>query len=267
MPETPENPIVFTDLDGTLLDHHTYDFSPAQEMLEYIRSKQIPLILTTSKTALECELLCEKLAITTPMIVENGAGIIFNKTDPLYAYANDDGVMRLGASYDEILTFYQQLQEDHEICGFNEMSDEDVVKYTGLPLLDARRAKKRQFTEPFLLNNLNHITAIETKAKAHGLKVVKGGRFFHIVSELQCKSVAMNRLVELYEDFYHQSFTSIALGDSANDKQMIEHADMGIVIIKHDGSFMQCDGEAIRYSSFAGPKGWNASLKEVLLHA
>ena len=45
--------IVFTDLDGTLLDHHTYDHSPALPALAKLQEKQIPLVFCTSKTAAE----------------------------------------------------------------------------------------------------------------------------------------------------------------------------------------------------------------------
>ena len=45
--------IVFTDLDGTLLDHHTYDYSPALPALAKLQEKQIPLVFCTSKTAAE----------------------------------------------------------------------------------------------------------------------------------------------------------------------------------------------------------------------
>lgn len=48
-----QNIIIFTDLDGTLLDHNSYDFSEALEMLSYIKNHNIPLILTTSKTKIE----------------------------------------------------------------------------------------------------------------------------------------------------------------------------------------------------------------------
>ena len=47
------NLLVFSDLDGTLLDHATYSFEPARPALDRLRNLGIPLILTTSKTAAE----------------------------------------------------------------------------------------------------------------------------------------------------------------------------------------------------------------------
>ncbi len=52
--------IVFSDLDGTLLDHHTYSFQEATEALDALRKRAIPLILCTSKTRSE---LLDRLAV------------------------------------------------------------------------------------------------------------------------------------------------------------------------------------------------------------
>ena len=45
--------LIFTDLDGTLLDIHTYDWQPAASWLERLRDEQVPVILCSSKTAAE----------------------------------------------------------------------------------------------------------------------------------------------------------------------------------------------------------------------
>jgi mannosyl-3-phosphoglycerate phosphatase len=46
---------VFTDLDGSLLGHHTYSFENALPALEHIREQRIPLVYITSKTRPEVE--------------------------------------------------------------------------------------------------------------------------------------------------------------------------------------------------------------------
>ena len=58
---TPPKAIIFTDLDGTLLDRETYSFEPAQSALHLIKQKGIPLILSTSKTRAEIELYRKRL--------------------------------------------------------------------------------------------------------------------------------------------------------------------------------------------------------------
>ena len=51
----PRKFVIYTDLDGTLLDHVTYTFHPALDALELIEKKKIPLIISTSKTRPEIE--------------------------------------------------------------------------------------------------------------------------------------------------------------------------------------------------------------------
>lgn len=67
--------IVFTDLDGTLLDHDTYDGSSALPALQALRTKDFPLILASSKTGAEIKPLRSELQLERwPATVENGAG-------------------------------------------------------------------------------------------------------------------------------------------------------------------------------------------------
>ena len=67
--------IVFTDLDGTLLDHETYRFDAALPALETLAARGVPLVLATSKTAAEIGPIRQALGRDVPAIVENGGGI------------------------------------------------------------------------------------------------------------------------------------------------------------------------------------------------
>jgi len=71
--------LVFTDLDGTLLDHNTYGWEEAIPALELCRTRGVPVILVSSKTRAEMAALRCKLSISTPFISENGGGIFFLK--------------------------------------------------------------------------------------------------------------------------------------------------------------------------------------------
>ncbi|MFB3136761.1 MAG: HAD hydrolase family protein [Nitrospirales bacterium] len=69
--------VIFTDLDGSLLDTETYRFDAARAALEELTARQVPLVLCTSKTRAEVEPLRQELGITDPFIVENGGASIF----------------------------------------------------------------------------------------------------------------------------------------------------------------------------------------------
>ncbi|MFN3479436.1 MAG: HAD hydrolase family protein, partial [Thermodesulfovibrionales bacterium] len=60
--------IIFTDLDGTLLDARTYSFEPAIASLKLLREKDIPLIICSSKTRKEIEYYRERLDNHHPFV-------------------------------------------------------------------------------------------------------------------------------------------------------------------------------------------------------
>ena len=70
------NLIIFSDLDGTLLDQRRGDsFDEASPALEAVRDKGIPLILCSSKTRAEVEVIRGRMGNEDPYIVENGGAI------------------------------------------------------------------------------------------------------------------------------------------------------------------------------------------------
>ena len=76
MPKTC-NLLVFTDLDGTLIDHDTYDWTPAKPAIEALKKFSAGLVLASSKTAAEMGPLRAKIGANRwPAIVENGAGVL-----------------------------------------------------------------------------------------------------------------------------------------------------------------------------------------------
>ena len=71
--------MVVTDLDGTLLDHHSYSYEAAIPALDKLTDFKIPVIFNTSKTAKEVIPLQQKLSISAPFIVENGSALYIPK--------------------------------------------------------------------------------------------------------------------------------------------------------------------------------------------
>lgn len=67
--------MVFTDLDGTLLDHQTYSFAPAKPALAALRAARVPLVPCSSKSLAEMVELQQALELDGPLIVENGGGV------------------------------------------------------------------------------------------------------------------------------------------------------------------------------------------------
>jgi len=252
-----ENYLIFTDLDGTLLNHETYSFQDAKEMLTYLKSNNIPLILITSKTKHEILKLRNELEISYPFIVENGAGIFI-------PFNNDFKQINMGKTYLEILNFYNQYKEEYKIKGFFDMNIDEVSSLTGLNLDDAKLAKKRDFCEPFIIEDESKIHTLKKLAQKQGLDIVKGGRFYHLISLGQDKANALLKLKKIYEENDGITYTTIALGDGDNDKTMLENSDKSVLIKKYDGSFIDFDKKDLIKTEEIGPKGWNKALKGIL---
>ncbi|MCC5024517.1 MAG: HAD hydrolase family protein [Candidatus Synoicihabitans palmerolidicus] len=69
--------LVFTDLDGTLLEWSTYSPMIARPAMLRLREIGVPVVFCSSKTATEQRALRQALGIRSiPSIVENGAAII-----------------------------------------------------------------------------------------------------------------------------------------------------------------------------------------------
>jgi mannosyl-3-phosphoglycerate phosphatase len=260
---------VFTDLDGSLLDHHTYSFENARPALEHIREHRIPLVFTTSKTRPEVEMLQAAMGIREPFIVENGAAIFF--PDRYRGWRIDTGfrqppyhVIQLGASYAEIRGFVQRVKSGFNIQGFGDLSAEDVERLTGLSPKQAGLAKQREFTEPFLMEDDDRIIDLQLVAEASGFKVTRGGRFYHLMGSGQDKGIALRRTVSLFLRNTHQRLLTIGLGDSANDVGMLERVDIPILIPHPDGSYEKLDVPNTRKARHPGSSGWSETILDVL---
>ncbi len=249
-----KNTLIFTDLDATLLEHKSYSFAPANEMLNFLKIHNIPLIIVTSKTKDEVLRIQKLLGITGPMIIENGAGIVI-------ARKGGAETIELGKSYAATRKAFEKYAKDFKIRGFFEMSVEEIAANTNLPIEQARDAKKRLFTEPFVINDEKLLGELNKMANKDGFEVVKGGRFCHLITKGQDKAAAIKRLHEHYEKTFESKYKTVALGDSANDYSMLKSVDTPILIPHPDGNYLPCNIPNLIKAPFPGPTGWNAALK------
>ena len=252
--ETLKNYLLFTDLDGTLLDHDNYSFDQAKEMLTHIKETKTPLIIVTSKTKDEVLELQKKLNISYPFIIENGAGICIPDQEKLK-------IIPCGKVYAETLDIFNEFAKIFSMKGFHQMSDTEVAALTGLPLEKAILAKQRTFSEPFILVTTSDLKLLKQLANESGFDVVKGGRFYHLITKGQDKANALLEVQKYYEKIHNTSYRTIALGDGENDITMLSAVDQGILIKKPDHTYVECEIENIIRSEFIGPQGWNESLK------
>ncbi len=263
MPDT----IVFTDLDGTLLDQADYSFAAARPALGLIREREIPLVLCSSKTRAEIEELRSRLNNEHPFVAENGGGIFIPRGCFSVPFEAEDfdgyRLVRLGLPYAEIRRRFAALREKTgaKVRGFGDMSDAEVAELTGLPLAEAALARRRDFDETFVFDgpiDESFLKAIE----AGGLHWTRG-QYFHILGDHD-KGRAVQLLLSLYQREYG-AVASIGLGDGLNDLPMLRAVDRPVLVRHPDGGFdARIDLPGLIRTQQPGPSGWNDAVLQLL---
>lgn len=265
--EQPLQAVVVTDLDGTLLDHRTYSYAPAQPALDWIAEHNIPLILASSKTASEISSLQQELDITHPAIVENGGGVWI----PPGYFSADSQTISPGTNYNTIMKTLADCPKElrQKFSGFCDWSTAEIAEKTGLTEAAAARAGNRSWSIPGVWHGDRHeYQSFVHYLTEHGLLVTQGGRFIHIMGNTS-KGKMLSWLMELFQKKYIGSkVISIALGDAPNDRTMLEVADHAIVIPNLSGKILDLDprqmkGTLLR-AEHPGPAGWNSAVLPLL---
>lgn len=249
------NWVVFTDLDGTLLDSSTYSFGPARPALQSLREAGIPLVPCTSKTRAEMDPLRRALGVEGPAIIENGGGIL----------EADGSLLALGPTGDRIFEAYDRLKKraGGGLRAFHEMSDAELSTETGLSRVEAERARRREFDIPFaILGDSSKIEPVLARAAAKlGMQITRGGRFFHLHGPTD-KGKTLRRVMRRF-----RGRRAAAIGDSANDLPMLKAAHLAFAVMtrsgKHDPDLVRGIPK-LRLIDRPGPEGWRIAVERLL---
>ena len=265
--------ILFTDLDGTLLNSESYAYDEALPVLETLKSSNIPVIPVTSKTRAEVESLIQEIGLTTPFVVENGSAIYIPRdTCPFQLPEGDDEgpyrVTALGVTYVMARAGLKAIAQEigRPLKGFGDLSIEQVQQLTGLTTADAKNAKMREFTEPFLTPKNTPSEKLAAAVEAMGFKLVVGDRFSHLLGEDAGKGIAVHRLVDHYATIFPatEEIVTIGLGNSPNDLDMLENVDHAIVLPGASGPHPQLADRGWQIAPQSAPKGWASAVTQVL---
>lgn len=257
--------LIFSDLDGTLLDHYSYEFTAALPALGIIQQKNIPLILNSSKTAPEMKQICELLTISFPFIVENGAGIYLPIDDNKQLPRRYD-IKSFGMDRAAILKILQDIRTEfgYSFNGFADMSADELRSKTGLSKEQAELAKDRDYSEPLIwLGHEQEWQDFVTLLQQHDLRYLQGGRFITVSGSIN-KSGAMLWLCDFYGRDQNAKPLTIALGDSENDVAMLEAADYPILVRSPAHPLPKVKHDNLIITEEYGPQGWNNSLLALL---
>lgn len=266
--------LLFTDLDGTLLEEQSYGFKAAWPALARIQELGIHLVICTSKTFAETLPIQEQLGSEGPLIVENGGAIHTRPGQWVKGTAPvvDPGAwerMDLGMPYPALVQGLQLLRRQLHLTltGFSDLTTDEVARACGLTLAEARRAKVREFDEPFFIEEEapGDFVRVEELARARGMTVHRGGRFHHLTGNTD-KGRAVGILLRAFAGS-GGFLRSVGIGDSPNDLSMLQAVDLPVIVQRPTGQWDPVLEERLPRALRApgiGPEGWNRAILDLL---
>jgi len=263
--------LVFTDMDGTLLDHHNYSFEAALPALTALKNRQIPVIPCTSKTFAELQPLREMIGLDGPFIIENGAAIFiphgFFKQKPSGTVWVDGYWCKSFISNKNYwIKLLEKINEDFqgEFKQFSQMTIDEIQTATGLDQTSASLAAKRQFGEPVLwTGSYEQKQKFIEAVRERGAYPLEGGRFIHVSGNCD-KGQALTWLAAEYQKQHNTAVSTIALGDGNNDIAMLEAASSAVRILSPVNPAPKVNNDNLYTSTLLGPEGWTEMLTELL---
>ncbi len=257
--------LIMTDLDGTLLDHESYHWEAARPALQRLAAANIPVIINSSKTAAEIRELRGRLNNNWPFVAENGAFVVIS---PEFSGNPREQTVTFGATLADIHRTLDQLRADgFRFRSFRDMSVAELAALTSLPASRAQLARQRSGTEPLVWQGSEpSLVQFEVALQAAGLRLVRGGRFFHVMGPFDKADGVRFLLGNYRERFAGERVVAIGLGDSPNDQQMLEAVDVPVIIrgVRSDRVILPSARHGIR-SLKPGPEGWNECVLNLLI--
>ncbi len=269
--------IVSTDLDGTLLDHHTYAWHAAIPAIEYLQSRNIPIVFNTSKTLAEAADLQSRIGISGPLIVENGSALACQEHDQElfldsvkerdFVTSNGYLVINFGRDRSDILAFIktQKIKYGEILQGYNDWPIETICAKTGLQEAEAKLSRDKNYSEPFIwLSDPDMLKAFIHNANTAGFKVLQGGRFFHLQGNTTKATPLIWMRQALAKSKKCRPPLLICLGDNKNDIDMLNIADYPVCVKSPISDYPTIvENPDTIYTQNFGPAGWNEAIDKL----
>ena len=261
--------LVVTDLDGTMLDHHSYEISAAKDAVQLLQQRHIPVVLNTSKTFAETLEIRVILGITDPFIVENGSAIYLEKCDfdrpPGALEYGDYWLILLGERQQQISQVLARVLSDtglDDSCytRLSQLTIGQAIALTGLTEEQAENAIAREYSEPLIWQaDEKTLATFQQQLKKYGLTTLQGGRFLHVIGDCD-KGRSMLRLLDCYKPV----MKTVALGDSANDAAMLSAADISVIVNSPSNHQLRELHSPDIQTVATAPQGWREAIDQLL---
>jgi len=259
-----QNLVIYTDLDGTLIDFKDYSFDVTAPLVKTLEITRIPVVFCSSKTRVEQAFYRKAIGVTAPFITENGSAIFIPKDYFSFDIAYDTMidnylVIELGIDRSSILEIIVKAREvsGAEVFGYADLPLGEISSILKLDAEASQRASSRDYSETLIKGDKESkafkkmVAMLEEK----GLQCNAGGKFHTVISQKSDKGKAVQKLHELFKQ-QNANAISVGLGDSANDLPLLQSVDKPFLVQKPGNWWDNLAAPNLVKVPEVGPKGW-----------
>lgn len=245
--------VIFTDLDGTLLEEDGSLSNGARAALSDLATRGVRVVPLTSKTRLE---LCRWLGDVGGErwgSFENGAGLI-----------TPSGIEILPGALpvERLRSVLQDVRDETRLAirSMEEMPDAELAERTGLPLSGIPLVRAREFDLPFVAPEGGEEAISRALLRSPDTRLTKGDRFFHFLGRHD-KADAARRLVELL-----RPTRTAGLGDAPNDASFLSFVDRPVLVPRKTGldGRLRAALPGAGVAPACGGAGWSAAVRTLV---
>lgn len=278
--------VIFSDLDGTLLDYDGSSWQRAGGAVQHVRERRIPLVFTSSKTLQEQMAYQHEMDLNEPMIVESGGAIVVPRgylpDDVVEAWAQEETtgegseltsvgrrwIVGLARSHDQVIRAVTEVREETGIPvrGITEMPLAQVLARSGLTEAMAMRARSREYSElVHLEGDRGAWNEVRRVFEERGFGLHGNGPFATVVDLATDKGRGVRLMTELLRRSGEgRGLETVALGDGRSDVPMFEAVDRAFLVERAGGGWIEVDLPNVEKVTGVGPHGWEPVVRKLL---
>lgn len=262
--------LIFTGLNGSLLDQHSSDWQPALGWLRHLTQAGVPVIPATSQTRAELMALRLDLGLrNVPFIAENGAVI---GLPPSWQHARLDrnpadveglSIKILGLDGDFLRRRLEVLRERMQVAFrcMSDMSVTEIAAATGLSEPAARLTRVREASEPLIWDDSDEsLDAFHAALRNDGLRLIRGERFWHVMGDVD-KGRAVLWLIARFAALRGADPLTLGLGDGPNDVSLLETVARAVLIRGLHDLSVTVSNPALYRTRHTGSRGWAEGIE------
>jgi mannosyl-3-phosphoglycerate phosphatase len=267
--------VIFTRVEGALLDSGSQSWAPAADALDEIGRRRTPLILATHSTRAELEPFRRKIEHGHPFITEDGGGLFL--PDGYFSLALEGAAraglyfcVPFGQPYAAVTEALAEIAAESRasVVGYSQMSARELAQNTGAPLRDAELARQREFSERFFfVGDVEKAATRFTRiAKERRWDTIPGDPFWLLRSGNDERR-AVRYAMRLYRTSMRSRLSSVGIGSSIWDLPLLLSVDHPIIL---PGAQDVANAELTARVPNAtlgeapGARGWNEVVLSVL---